>query len=529
MYKIAALQNLYDANYTTKSSSTVYSWSATTGKMFIDGIGQGAPGGNRILLTVWDGGGTDTYDFSNYGTNLKVDLRPGSWTTASASQLAKLRYDGSRLAAGNIANALLYKGDTRSLIENALGGTGADTIVGNQAANTLKGNAGNDRLTGAQGDDLLDGGIGSDTAVFGSHRTDYSVTLLGDGSLQVVDLRTGATDGTDIVWNTEAFQFSDRIYSFDELTAAEQPVTPEPPVADEPPVTGEPPVTQEPPVTDEPTITEEPLAKQDLTVTGTGAADTLYGGDGNDRINGLAGNDAIYGQEGNDVLTGGAGRDILDGGAGTDTANYATSTAGIVADLMVASRNTRDAYRDVYVSIENLTGSGYADTLRGNDAANTLIGSAGSDALYGRGGSDQLEGEDGNDYLDGSQGGDVLFGHSGRDTLYGGAGADILSGGSGADLFVFKARSETTPAAPDAIQDFVSRTDRIDLRSIDANTKLARDQAFSFIGGSAFTGKAGQLKFSDGVLSGDVNGDRVADFKIGLSNVSLLKSTDFYL
>jgi serralysin len=167
--------------------------------------------------------------------------------------------------------------------------------------------------------------------------------------------------------------------------------------------------------------------------------------------------------------------------------------------------------------------------LKGNDAANTLNGGAGSDALYGRGSNDQLEGEDGNDYLEGGLGGDALFGHSGRDTLYGGAGADALSGGTSTDLFVFKSLSETAPAAPDTIQDFVSGTDRIDLRIIDANTKLSRDQAFSFIGGSAFTGKAGQLNFSDGVLSGDVNGDRVADFKISLPTVSLLKSTDFYL
>jgi serralysin len=58
MLDIAALQHLYGADYTTNSAGTVYRWSATTGEMFVDGIGQGAPGGNRILLTVWDGGAT---------------------------------------------------------------------------------------------------------------------------------------------------------------------------------------------------------------------------------------------------------------------------------------------------------------------------------------------------------------------------------------------------------------------------------------------------------------------------------------
>ncbi|MBJ6127582.1 M10 family metallopeptidase C-terminal domain-containing protein [Microvirga splendida] len=518
MLDIAALQHLYGANYAANSAGTVYRWSATTGEMFIDGVGQGAPGGNRILLTIWDGGGNDTYDFSNYGTNLKVDLRPGGWTTTAAGQLAKLRYDGSRLAAGNIANALLHRGDTRSLIENVVGGSGADTIVGNQAANTLKGNAGNDRLTGAEGDDLLDGGAGSDIAVFGSRRSDYGVTLLADGSLKVMDLRKGAPDGTDIVRNIETFQFSDRAYALAELTAAEQTVIAEPPVVQV--IAEEPSVAVEPPVTDEPSVAGDPLARQDLVLTGTGAADRLDGAQGNDRISSLAGND---------LLIGGAGRDTLEGGTGTDTASYATAGAGVTADLMAAWRNTRDASGDRYVSIENLIGSTHADNLRGNNAANALTGGSGSDRLYGRGGADRLKGGDGNDYLDGGLRADTLSGSSGRDTLYGGAGADVLSGGSGSDLFVFKALSDSAPRARDTIVDFVSGTDRIHLRNIDADTTISGNQAFSFIGGHAFTGHAGQLNLRGGVLSGDVNGDAVADLQIRLSKVVLLRTADFYL
>ncbi|MDZ5696416.1 M10 family metallopeptidase C-terminal domain-containing protein [Chelativorans sp. M5D2P16] len=162
MYDIAALQHMYGANYNTNSGDTVYSWNPNTGEMYIDGEGQGAPGGNRIFLTVWDGGGTDTYDFSNYGTDLKVDLRPGAWTTTSVAQLAQLSQDGAHPAVGNIANALLHNNDSRSLIENAKGGAGNDTITGNAAANTLWGNGGDDTLRGREGDDNLLGGPGAD-------------------------------------------------------------------------------------------------------------------------------------------------------------------------------------------------------------------------------------------------------------------------------------------------------------------------------------------------------------------------------
>ena len=53
-----------------------------------------------------DGGGTDTYDFSNYTTGVSVSLQPGGWTTTSTAQLANL--GAGHTAIGNIANAYLY-------------------------------------------------------------------------------------------------------------------------------------------------------------------------------------------------------------------------------------------------------------------------------------------------------------------------------------------------------------------------------------------------------------------------------------
>jgi serralysin len=146
------------------------------------------PGANRIFMTIWDGGGTDTYDFSSYTTNLFVDLQPGHWTktdTVNNYQTAHLDYfEGNRHpAAGNIANALTYKTysngvvateDLRSLIENAVGGSGNDTFVGNDVANSFAGGAGNDTFTGGAGADtfVFADGWGTDTVQDWQHGLD---------------------------------------------------------------------------------------------------------------------------------------------------------------------------------------------------------------------------------------------------------------------------------------------------------------------------------------------------------------------
>ena len=213
VYDIAALQYMYGANYSTNSGDTVYKWSPSTGQEFINGVAQAAPGGNTIFMTVWDGGGNDTYDFSNYTTNLSVNLQPGAWTTTSTAQLANL--GAGHTAIGNIANAYLYNNNPASLIENAIGGSGNDTIIGNAANNTLTGGAGND---------ILDGVSGTNTAVYSGPSTAYQVTQNADGSWTVTDMRAGSPDGTDTLKNIELLQFSDK-------TVAIGTVTPPPAIA----------------------------------------------------------------------------------------------------------------------------------------------------------------------------------------------------------------------------------------------------------------------------------------------------------
>ena len=198
---IATLQHIYGANFTSRAGNTVYSWSPITGEMSIDGAGQGASSTNTAYAAIWDGNGTDTYDLSAYATTLSIDLRPGEWSLFSTAQLANV--GGGNLAHGNLSNAHLYlNSDTRSLIENAIGGSGNDTLRGNSAANTLTGGLGDDILQGDLGNDLLVGSAGSDTAIFSGTTADYTISFLGGTTYQFE-----GSDGTDTLTDVEFVVF----------------------------------------------------------------------------------------------------------------------------------------------------------------------------------------------------------------------------------------------------------------------------------------------------------------------------------
>ena len=175
-YDLAALQYMYGANFNTNAGDSVYTFSQTTGEMFINGVGQGAPSGNKIFLTIWDGGGNDTIDASNYAGGVTIDLRPGEFSTVDQAQLANTLAQQNivALAPGNIAMSLLYNNDTRSLIENATGGSGNDIFVGNTANNILDGGAGSDTVifTGVTGVNVTLNDLGTDVIVNHDGETD---------------------------------------------------------------------------------------------------------------------------------------------------------------------------------------------------------------------------------------------------------------------------------------------------------------------------------------------------------------------
>jgi len=206
----------------------------------------------------------------------------------------------------------------------------------------------------------------------------------------------------------------------------------------------------------------------------------------------------------NNVIDAGAGNNILNGGAGIDTASYAYATAAVTANLaLTTAQATGGSGSDTLLNFENLTGSNYNDKLTGNAAANTLIGGAGNDTLTGG---------------------------AGNDLLIGGTGMDKLYGGTGADKFDFNALSEMGLGAAlrDVIGDFkTSEGDKIDLSTLDANLATVANDAFSFIGSSAFSSNAaGQLRFAGGILYGSTDADTAAEFEIQLLGVNTLKVTD---
>lgn len=140
---ITAIQKLYGANYNTRSDDTVYGFNSNTGRDYY----SANSGKDKLIFSVWDGGGNDTLDFSRYSNDQRITLAEGKFSDVG----------------GLTGNVSIAHG---VVIENAIGGRGDDVIIGNDADNILKGNAGNDVLYGGAGKDTLWGGTGQDIFVF---------------------------------------------------------------------------------------------------------------------------------------------------------------------------------------------------------------------------------------------------------------------------------------------------------------------------------------------------------------------------
>jgi Ca2+-binding RTX toxin-like protein len=233
----------------------------------------------------------------------------------------------------------------------------------------------------------------------------------------------------------------------------------------------------------------------------------VYVGDLSYVFDGKGGNDKIsgYAQGGDDTILGGGGNDTLYGRAAGDNDGY---------------------YSD-------------ADTIRGGSGNDLIYGGSGKtdswdsdDTLYGEDGNDRMWGSFGKDLVSGGKGSDDLRGQAGDDTLAGGEGADRLYGGGGSDTFDYDYLADSLPGATlrDVIYDFTgvggtSRGDQIDLSGIDANTSTSGNDAFTFVGTSAFTAP-GQVRVasvagsSQTLVQTNVTGASGAELEIAVSDGS---------
>jgi serralysin len=260
---ILALQAMYGANPTTNVGATTYSFD------------EGKP----FLTAIYDAGGIDTIDLSSHHHAASIDLTPGAYSsvdiTPEAEQLAHWTslYPAyasditgwlDRATAGNN----LYTGHDNlgiafgTVIENAYGGSGDDTLVGNAANNSLSGGAGADSIRGAEGDDTINGGAGQNY-------------LRGD-------------DGNDSLIGGAAFDDINGNMGADTIHAG---------AGDDWAVGG----------------------KDNDLIYGDDGADIVYGNLGNDTLDGNLGNDIVRGGQGDDLVFGGPGDDWLSGDRGNDT------------------------------------------------------------------------------------------------------------------------------------------------------------------------------------------------------------------
>lgn len=246
--------------------------------------------------------------------------------------------------------------DMLGAADTVYAGGGDDTLIGGTGSDRLYGGTGNDLLyAGAFGNpdaDWLDGGAGQDTLSFVEGNEGITITL-NAGNATVDPGGNGDTDTIRGIEHVIGTNFDDN-------------------------------------------ITGDTVANM---LDGGANDDVISGGDGADTLYGGSGDDDLSGDAGDDILVGGAGADTLDGGAGTDTADYSGSASGVNVTINASGNTGGDAAGDVLTGIENLIGSGNADTLVGDEASNVIDGRAGGDSIEGGYGDDTIDGGTGDDSI----------------------------------------------------------------------------------------------------------------------------------
>jgi Ca2+-binding RTX toxin-like protein len=195
VYDILAIQYMYGANTSYHTGNDKYTFDPAV----------------PFFKTIWDAGGNDTIDVSNFTLDCSINLTPGAYS--------KIAYPKPANPANATNNVVWYDGTNAlgiafgAIIENVVGSKGNDTIQGNDANNTITCGYGNDTVCGGAGNDTLDGGNGTDLATYSGKQSDYVITKL-TGSCTVKDTRTTTgNDGFDTLIGFEKLVFSDSTFT----------------------------------------------------------------------------------------------------------------------------------------------------------------------------------------------------------------------------------------------------------------------------------------------------------------------------
>jgi Ca2+-binding RTX toxin-like protein len=509
----------------------------------IDSVAVADAGSNWVLGSTGDnhfqgGNGNDVFDGGGGADFMVGNLGNDTYIVDSLDDWVYEAPDGG---SDEIRTALAsYALSNLSAVENLTGTSGlGQALTGNDLANIVTGGAGNDVIDGGSGNDSLrlqDGGVddalggaGDDIIYYGATLTAADDNDGGDGTRDVLilqgdyDLTFAARSLVNIEFlslqsgsrttfgDTAGNRYDYDLSTIDSNVAAGQLLT----------VNG-----------------QSLLAGEDLSFDGSAEMDgkfLVYAGHGTDTLKGGAGNDTFFFEgprlNAGDTVDGGAGRDavIVTGGSGLNHIEFGETNFLSIESISVNARYASD--RAAVPSYELVLKNGNV-TAGGSLIVNGSSLSAGQTFSV-----DGSRVADGALNLFGGGADDVFIGGAKADTIFAAGGADTSTGGGGADIFQYRSASDSAVADADRILDFEVGVDKIDLHFIDADAGIAGDQAFSFIGGGAFTNSAGQLRatFDSGnnvwSVEGDTNGDGAADFLILVTATTAapLTGTDFIL
>jgi len=158
------------------------------------------------------------------------------------------------------------------------------------------------------------------------------------------------------------------------------------------------------------------------------------------------------------------------------------------------------------------------NTIKSRDPA--INGTRENDLIIGKSSAQVLRGRHGNDVLIGRGREELISGGPGDDLLEGRDGNERLRGDAGADFFRFT-QADMEAGEVDRILDFSpEQGDRLGINAVLGLSNSLSGEGWSYIGSDSFDGSAGQLRFDNGLLQGDLNGDSRADLQIRLDGIS---------